>query len=158
MESEEDSDGDSAGEQGEAAAAGGDIGWAPLLLAFMYEYKKPTSDWAPYFALLPTPAQLQHPHFWAADERALLLAGTGLVNGIEKKMVERKYMKRKRREREEKEKRQRREREEKEKRKRREREEKEKRKGREREEKDNEKEKRQRREREEKDNEKEKEK
>ena len=78
-EEEKTEEGEEHEEEGHGNASNNESGWAPLLLAFMYEYTKKDSMWAPYFAILPTPEQLQHPHFWAKEELDILLAGTGLV-------------------------------------------------------------------------------
>lgn len=61
-----------------------DAGWAPLLFAMMAERQRgQESPWAPYFAVLPEPSALSHPHFWPEGEADALLGNTRLVEAIQ---------------------------------------------------------------------------
>ena len=42
----------------------GTSGWAPLLIALMYEYNNPDSVWRPYLDLVPDFDELDLPMFW----------------------------------------------------------------------------------------------
>ena len=58
-------------------------GWAPLLLALMYEYTNPTSHWKPYLNLVPDVTVLDQPMFWGKEERQRELDGTGIEDDVE---------------------------------------------------------------------------
>ncbi|XP_056596126.1 N-lysine methyltransferase setd6 isoform X1 [Triplophysa dalaica] len=57
-------------------------GWVPLLLALLYEYTCPQSQWKPYLSLWPDFSILDHPMFWADEEREKLLKGTGIPEAV----------------------------------------------------------------------------
>ncbi|XP_062856170.1 N-lysine methyltransferase setd6 [Trichomycterus rosablanca] len=58
-------------------------GWVPLLLALMYEYTSPESQWKPYLSLWPDFRELDHPMFWSKEEREKLLKGTSIPEAVE---------------------------------------------------------------------------
>lgn len=58
-------------------------GWAPLLLALMYEYTNPTSHWKSYLNLVPDVTVLDQPMFWGLEERQKELQGTGIEEDVE---------------------------------------------------------------------------
>lgn len=51
-----------------------ELGWAPLIIAVMYEYATGGSPWKEYIQALPPVGFLTHPHVWPAAQRKILLA------------------------------------------------------------------------------------
>uniref|UniRef100_A0A3P9IVF7 N-lysine methyltransferase SETD6 n=1 Tax=Oryzias latipes TaxID=8090 RepID=A0A3P9IVF7_ORYLA len=79
--------------QKEAASLQSSSRWVPLLLALLYEYTSPQSDWKPYLSLWPDLRRLDHPMFWSKEERDRLLRGTGVPEAVDKDLsnIQREY-------------------------------------------------------------------
>ncbi|XP_045171333.2 N-lysine methyltransferase setd6-like [Mercenaria mercenaria] len=71
----------------DAESIQGSSGWAPLLIALLYEYNNPQSHWRPYLDLVPDFKELDLPMFWPSDERKDLLQGTGVDEAVTKDLA-----------------------------------------------------------------------
>ncbi|XP_013922471.1 PREDICTED: N-lysine methyltransferase SETD6 isoform X3 [Thamnophis sirtalis] len=71
----------------EEASLQSSSGWVPLLISLLYECTVSNSHWGPYFSLWPQFTDLDHPMFWGPEERARLLQGTGILEAVEKDLV-----------------------------------------------------------------------
>ncbi|XP_032086967.1 N-lysine methyltransferase SETD6 [Thamnophis elegans] len=71
----------------EEASLQSSSGWVPLLISLLYECTVSNSHWGPYFSLWPQFTDLDHPMFWGPEDRARLLQGTGILEAVEKDLV-----------------------------------------------------------------------
>ncbi|XP_046360265.1 N-lysine methyltransferase setd6-like [Haliotis cracherodii] len=62
-------------------------GWIPLLITLMYEYNNPQSRWRTYLDVCPDFKELTLPMFWTQSEREELLKGTGVIEAVDRDLV-----------------------------------------------------------------------
>eukprot|EP00050_Salpingoeca_kvevrii_P012300 m.21573 g.21573 ORF g.21573 m.21573 type:complete len:512 (-) comp3934_c0_seq2:62-1597(-) len=66
------------------SGAAGDLGWAALLTALLFEGRQRDSPWRPYLDVLPALGQFPlHPLMWPPEEAEALLARSPLLRGVQ---------------------------------------------------------------------------
>lgn len=81
-EGTQDSESDASSSSSSQANSGS--GWAPLLLTLVAEYSAEASPWKAYLRLMADSPDLDLPLLWPKEERERLLAGTQVVNMVER--------------------------------------------------------------------------